>query len=130
MTLLLLKLLRANVQHTIVTDSNDTQWGCVLLQEQKDEVLKPIFYWPRSICDAERHHNVTRKDCLVLEWAVLMPRPYLQGSNFTIKTHHQALRFILNLAKSTGSLARWRLKLMISVLKSSTSQTITMKPQT
>lgn len=35
----------------------------------------------------------------------------MEGARFTIRTDHDALRWILNMADATGKLARWRLRL-------------------
>ena len=44
-------------------------------------------------------------------WSILTLRPYLYGSAFNRRTDHEALRWVLNLADSSGRLARWRLRL-------------------
>lgn len=45
---------------------------------------------------------------LILE--VLMVRPYLEGTRFTIRTDDYGLQWILNMSDATGKLARWRLR--------------------
>lgn len=44
-------------------------------------------------------------ECLAVVWAVLMIRPCLKESGFTIRTDHDALGSILNMADATGRLA-------------------------
>ena len=44
-------------------------------------------------------------------WSILTIRPYLYGSAFNLRPDHEALRWVLNLADSSGRLARWRLRL-------------------
>lgn len=43
-------------------------------------------------------------------WAVQLLRPYMEGTLFTIPPHHDALKWILILADTTGKLAQWRLR--------------------
>lgn len=43
-------------------------------------------------------------------WSILTLRPYLYGDTFTLRTHHNAVKWILNLADSVGRLTRWRLR--------------------
>ena len=44
-------------------------------------------------------------------WAVTTLRPYIEGLKFTIRTDHDALRWLLALTESSGRLMRWRLRL-------------------
>lgn len=41
-------------QLTVDSDASDGQLGCVLLKEQDYKQLRPIGYWLRSLCSAER----------------------------------------------------------------------------
>lgn len=66
---------RAKGQYTVNTEASDIQIGRVLLQEQNDKVLNPIVYSSKSLCEAERQHNTTQKECLKVVWSVLMLRP-------------------------------------------------------
>lgn len=45
-------------------------------------------------------------------WAASLLKPYQEESHFSIKTYQQALRWILDLKKTTGRLARRRLRLL------------------
>jgi RNase H-like domain found in reverse transcriptase len=49
---------------------------------------------------------------LAIVWAVLQLRPYLEGKHFVIRTDHNSLRWVLNLAEAQGRLARRRLRLL------------------
>jgi hypothetical protein len=44
-------------------------------------------------------------------WAVTHLRPYLEGIEFTVRTDHHALRWVMNVSDAQGRLARWRLRL-------------------
>jgi hypothetical protein len=44
-------------------------------------------------------------------WAVTYLRPYLEGIDFTVRTDHHALRWVMNLSDAQGRLARRRLRL-------------------
>ena len=107
----ILTLPRRDGRYTVDTDACDKQVGCVLLQEQPEVPARPIGYWSRSLNQAERAYDTTHRECLAVVWAVLLLRPYLEGTRYTIRTDHDALRWILNMADATGKLARWRLRL-------------------
>jgi hypothetical protein len=44
-------------------------------------------------------------------WSITHLRPYLEGVEFTVRTDHQALRWVMNLSDAQCLLARWRLQL-------------------
>lgn len=96
----------------IDTDASEAQVGYVHLQEQNDGAMKLVSYCSRLLCNAKRRCNTKQKECLAVVRSVLMLRPYLEGSNFRIRTDYQAVRWIWELAESAGCLARWRLRLL------------------
>jgi len=44
-------------------------------------------------------------------WASLLLRPYVEGTRFTVRTDHAALKWMLHMDGAHGRLARWRLRL-------------------
>ena len=108
----MLALPKVGRRYIIDTDACAYQVGCVLLQEQDgDERPKPIGYWSRSLSKSEQNYTTTEQECLAVVWAVLILRPYLEGTEFTIRTDHDSLKLLLNLSDATGRLQRWRLRL-------------------
>ena len=97
--------------YIVDTDACDKQVGCVLLQEDENDVLHPIGYWSRTLTKPEKNYDATHRECLAIVWAVLVLRPYLEGTHFKVRTDHHSLRWIMNLANASGRLARWRLRL-------------------
>ena len=107
----ILALPRHGAPYKLDTDACAYQVGCCLLQEQEDRTWHPIGYFSRSLTDAERNYSASERECLAVVWGVLMLRPYLLGTQFTVRTDHHALRWLLNLTDVSGRLARWRLRL-------------------
>ena len=97
--------------YTLDTDASSYQVGCCLLQRQPDGTLHPVGYWSRVLTSAEKNYSSTEKECLAIVWAVLHLPPYLEGSRFTIRTDHGALKWLMNLRDPSGRLARWALRL-------------------
>jgi len=44
-------------------------------------------------------------------WLSLVLRPYVDGTSFTVRTDHAALKWMLHMDGAHGRLARWRLRL-------------------
>ena len=107
----ILALPRHGAPYKLDTDACAYQVGCCLLQEQEDNTWHPIGYFSRSLTDAERNYSASERECLAVVWGVLMLRPYLLGTQFTVRTDYHALRWLLNLTDVSGRLARWRLHL-------------------
>ncbi|NJR72361.1 MAG: hypothetical protein HC782_04925 [Gammaproteobacteria bacterium] len=63
---------------TLDTDACAVQVGCVLLQKQPDDTVRPIGYWSLALNDAERRYDTTQRECLAIVWSVLILRPFLK----------------------------------------------------
>ena len=107
----ILALPRPGYKYTIDTDACDTQVGYCLLQEQPDGTLLPIGYWIRTLNKPEGNYSTSEKECLAIVWSISMLRPYLEVTEFVIRTDHDPLKWLLNLSDPTGRLGRWRLRL-------------------
>ena len=88
------------------TDASNLAIGAVLSQKDENEDLKPVICISRKLHAAEINYTVTEKECLAVVWAVKKLRIYLTRE-FTIRTDHQALKWLLNLKETTGRLMRW-----------------------
>ena len=107
----ILALPKRDGQYKLDTDACDTQVGSTLLQDQGGGEFHPVGYWSRALTKQERDYTTTEKECLAIVWSILLLRPYLEGQRFTVRTDHDSLRWVLNLADAKGRLARWRLRL-------------------
>lgn len=92
-------------------DKWDKLIGCILLQKQAVGTDRPIGYWSRTLNNKECAYDTTHLECLTVAWAGLLLQLYLRGCRFTIRTSHEALKWILNLTDLTDKLESWRLRL-------------------
>jgi len=107
----ILALPRRQGTYTLDTDASVGQVGAVLLQEEPDQSTRPVGYWSRSLSAAEREYSTTERECLAVVWASLLLRPYVEGTRFTVRTDHAALKWMLHMEGAHERLARWRLRL-------------------
>jgi len=73
----ILALPRRDGAYTLDTDASAGQVGAVLLREQPDQSTRPVGYWSRSLNAAERNYSTTERECLAVEWASFLLRPYI-----------------------------------------------------
>ena len=93
------------------TDASAGQVGAVLLQELPNRTTRSLGHWSRSLNAAERNYSTTERECLAVVWASLLLRPYVEGTRFTVRTDHKALKWMLHMDGAHRRLARWRLRL-------------------
>ncbi|GFS61454.1 retrovirus-related Pol polyprotein from transposon 297 [Trichonephila clavipes] len=60
------------------------------------------------------HH---RGEALAVVWALKKFRGYIEGTEITVASDHQPLKWLLNLKSPTGRLARWALEIQSFNLK-------------
>ncbi|GFY21041.1 retrovirus-related Pol polyprotein from transposon 297 [Trichonephila clavipes] len=74
--------------------------GAVLLQgEGTDE--HPIEYASRLLTPAERNYSTTEREALAVVWALKKFRGYIEGTEITVASDHQPLKWLLNLKSPT-----------------------------
>ncbi|GFY31064.1 transposon Tf2-6 polyprotein [Trichonephila clavipes] len=102
--------------YIIRTDASNYALGAVLLQgEGSDE--HPIEYASRLLTPAERNYSTTEREALAVVWALKKFRGYIEGTEITVASDHQPLKWLLNLQSPTGRLARWALEIQSFTLK-------------
>ncbi|GFU55737.1 retrovirus-related Pol polyprotein from transposon 297 [Trichonephila clavipes] len=102
--------------YIIRTDASNYALGAVLLQgEGSDE--HPIEYVSRLLTPAERNYSTTEREALAVVWALKKFRGYIEGTEITVASDHQPLKWLLNLKSPTGRFARWTLEIQSFNLK-------------
>ena len=81
----------------------------VLSQVQGDE--RVIAYYSQALSKPKRNYCTTRRELLAIVKAIDHFPPYLNGRNFTIRTDHASLQWLLNFKNPEGQIARWLDKL-------------------
>ncbi|GFT87564.1 retrovirus-related Pol polyprotein from transposon 17.6, partial [Trichonephila clavipes] len=115
-TLPVLKQADGTKPYIIRTDASNYALGAVLLQgEGSDE--HPVEYASRLLTPAERNYSTTEREALAVVWALKKFLGYIEGTEITVASDHQPLKWLLNLKSPTGRLARWALEIQSFNLK-------------
>ena len=101
-----LKFPKPEAPFVLDTDASLTGIGAVLSQviDGREYVLG---YASRTLSKTERNYCTTRRELLAVKHFVQHFRPYLYGREFTIRTDHASLTWLLNFKDPEGQTARW-----------------------
>ena len=88
------------------TDASEHSIGAVLSQVQ-DGRERVIAYGSRTLCKAERNYCVTDRELLAVKVFVEHYKHYLLGRRFTVRSDHQALKWLFSLREPKDRVARW-----------------------
>ncbi|GFX08221.1 retrovirus-related Pol polyprotein from transposon 17.6 [Trichonephila clavipes] len=102
--------------YIIRTNASNYALGAVLLQGEGSNE-HPIEYASRLLTPAERNYSTTERKALAVVWALKKFRGYIEGTEITVASDHQPLKWLLNLKSPTGRLARWALEIQSFNLK-------------
>lgn len=81
------------------------------MQDQAYKANKLQMYPSRTLKVAEQNYNTMHRGYRAIVWAILLQNPHMEGQRLTTHADHDAFKWVINVADSTGRLARWRLRL-------------------
>lgn len=102
----ILALLLHRQWYTPDTDACAYQILLDLLQPQPNGDKLTVEHWSRGLSAPEKSYSNTENECLAMVGSVLTLRLYLHRDNFALRPDHHVLSWVLNLADSSGRLAR------------------------
>ena len=90
------------------TDASDTCIGAELLQYDPETGKEYVIgYGSYSLTPAQRKYCTTRKELLAIVRFTRHYRHYLLGRQFTVRTDHSSLTWLMRFRNINGMLARW-----------------------
>lgn len=95
----------------IHTDACDVGLGAALVQTDDKGRERAVAFASRTLHKSERPYSTSEKECLGVIWALEHFRPYIEGSNVSVFTDHNSLRWLMSRPSPSGRLARWCLRL-------------------
>ena len=98
-----------NAPTRLHVDASHKGLGAIMLQEQDDGEIRPVFYISRSLNKAEKNYNILNLEATCIIWALKSLRQFIHGRKITIITDHSALCYLSTLKNPTGRLARYLL---------------------
>ena len=66
-----------------------------------------VYYASKTINDAQKNYTTTKKELLVVVFALDKFRNYLLGTSIVIFTDHSTLKYLLNKNDAKARLIRW-----------------------
>ena len=93
-------------QFILDTDASNDSIGAALSQIQEG-VEVPISFASNSLSKTQRNYCTTKRELLAIVVYTKKFRHYLYGGNFTIRTDHSSLRWLLNFKDAEGMIGRW-----------------------
>ncbi len=104
-------LKRPNFNKVFILHTNQSAFDIGAILGQLDEEGKEyvIDNASRSNNKVENNYFSYEGECLAVVWAVIHFRPYLYGTNFSLYTDHEPIKWLMTNDKLTSKLARWAL---------------------
>ena len=97
---------RSDAEFIVDCDASDYGLRAVISQEQ-DGSERVIAYASRVLDNRERRYSTTKKEMLAMVYAFRHFRHYLYGRPFTVRTDHNALKWLQSFKEPEGQVARW-----------------------
>ena len=86
-------------------DASNVGIGAVLSQQQNGK--KVISYFSKCLSRSERQYCTTRRELLAVVIAIKHYHHYFIGQNFTVRTDHGSLQWLMRFKNCEGQIARW-----------------------
>jgi hypothetical protein len=101
-------LRRTDFSKVFILHTNWSAFGIGVILSQLDEEGKEyvIAYTSRSNNKAKSNYFSYKGECLIIVWVIIHFRPYLYGTEFTLYTNHQPIKWLTTNNKFISKLAR------------------------
>ena len=96
---------------TLTTDASDYCIGACLSQLNEENVEVPVYFISHKLSATQTRWPTIEKEAYAIFYAVKKLDYILYGAQFTIKTDHQPLIYVLNSPSSNKKIQNWMLQL-------------------
>ncbi|XP_026417163.1 uncharacterized protein LOC113312640 [Papaver somniferum] len=95
----------------LYTASSDVAIGALLAQEDEEGVEHPIYYYSRTMKDAQLRYQKAVRACLALAQAMPRFRHYLLSNRVVLVSKDDPIKFLLSKPALIGRPAKWMLQM-------------------
>ena len=88
------------------TDASDFSMGAALSQVQEG-VEVPLAFASNTLNKAQRNYCTTKRELLAVVVYTKKFKHFLWGTDFTLRTDHSSLKWLLNFKDAEGMMGRW-----------------------
>ncbi len=96
--------------YIIHVDASKGRLGRALLQGQRDGKFWPVGYWSRTQNKAQSNYSATERECHCVFSSILHLKIYLEGTRFTVRIDHHAVKWALFISNAEKRQANWRFR--------------------
>ena len=100
-----------NKEFHVHVDASNYAVGTTLAQTGNHGLDHPVHFASRLLSKAEKNYCTTKREALVLVYAIQKFRHYLLATPFVFYVDHQALLYLVNKPIIQGRISRWLLLL-------------------